>query len=36
MIEYSVLKKEGSDIESIKTLLDYMCKENKINQKSRL
>jgi hypothetical protein len=35
MIEYSVLKKEGSDIESIKTLLDYMCKENKINQKSQ-
>ncbi len=35
MIEYSVLKKDGSDIESIKTLLECMCKENRINQKSQ-
>lgn len=35
MTQYSVSKIEGSDIESIKTLLEYMCKENRINQKSQ-
>lgn len=35
MMEYSVLKIENSNIESITTLLEYMCKENKINQKSQ-
>jgi hypothetical protein len=34
-MEYSVLKIENSNIESITTLLEYMCKENKINQKSQ-
>jgi len=35
MMEYSVLKIENSNIESITTLLEYMCKENKITQKSQ-
>jgi hypothetical protein len=34
-MEYSVLKIENSNIESITTLLEYMCKENKITQKSQ-
>lgn len=35
MIEYNISKIDDSYIESIKTLLEYMCKENKINKKSQ-
>lgn len=35
MIEYGIAKIEGSDIESIKILLESMCKENKINKRSQ-
>jgi len=35
MIEYSISKIKGSHTESINTLLEYMCEENKINKKSQ-
>jgi len=35
MIEYSISKIKGSHTESINALLEYMCKENKINKKSQ-
>jgi hypothetical protein len=35
MIEYSVAKINNSSIETIKYLLDFMCKKNKINKKKQ-